>query len=69
MGEFYRERTGRFAEYGVPVISWSFLPLYKGLGGTGIEDILVAFFSVVISGNFSNTVFVSSGFTAPWKYC
>lgn len=56
---FTGSERGVFAVYGVLVISWSFLPLYKGLGGTGIEDIWWLFFSVVISGNFSNTVFVS----------
>jgi ABC-type Na+ efflux pump permease subunit len=56
---FLGSERGVFAVYGVLILSWSFLPLYKGLAGTGIEDIWWLFFSVVISGTFSNTVFVS----------
>ena len=49
---------GVFAVYAVLILSWSFLPLYKGLS-MGMEDVWWLFFSVVISGNFSNTAFVS----------
>jgi ABC-type transport system involved in multi-copper enzyme maturation permease subunit len=55
---FIGSERGVFAVYGVLVLSWSFLPLYKGIGA-GVEDIWWLFFSVVISGVFSNTVFVS----------
>ena len=53
---FLGSERGVFSVYGILVLSWSFLPLYKGLG-TG--PIWWLFFSVVISGNFTNTVFVS----------
>jgi ABC-type Na+ efflux pump permease subunit len=53
---FLGSERGVFFVYGILVLSWSFLPLYKGLG-TG--PLWWLFFSVVISGNFTNTVFVS----------
>ena len=55
---FVGSDRGVFAVYAVLILSWSFLPLYKGLS-MGMEDVWWLFFSVVISGNFSNTVFVS----------
>ena len=55
---FIGSDRGVFAVYAILILSWSFLPLYKGFS-MGMEDVWWLFFSVVISGNFSNTVFVS----------
>jgi hypothetical protein len=55
---FTGSERGIFIVYGFLVLSWSFLPLYKGIG-TSIEGLWWLFFSAVISGTFSNTVFVS----------
>jgi ABC-type Na+ efflux pump permease subunit len=53
---FLGSERGVFAVYAILILSWSFLPLYKGLGAGHVWWL---FFSVVISGNFTNTVFVS----------
>ncbi len=53
---FLGSERGVFVIYAVLVLFWSFLPLNKDLGNGPIWWL---FFSVIISGNFSNTVFVS----------
>jgi ABC-type Na+ efflux pump permease subunit len=53
---FVGSERGVFFIYGVLVLSWSFLPLNKDLGSGPIWWL---FFSIIISGNFSNSVFVA----------
>jgi hypothetical protein len=53
---FRGSERGVFIIYIVLVLSWSFLPLYSGVGSGSLWWL---FFSVVISGNFANTVFVA----------
>lgn len=53
---FLGSERGVFAIYGVLVLSWSLLPLSKDLAAGPVWWL---FFSVIISGNFAATVFVS----------
>ena len=53
---FKGSERGVFFIYGILIISWSFLPLNKEFGAGPTWWL---FFSVIISGNFSNSVFVS----------
>jgi|WetSurMetagenome_2_1015567.scaffolds.fasta_scaffold82723_2 ABC-type transport system involved in cytochrome c biogenesis permease component len=53
---FIGSERGVFLIYAILVLSWSFLPLNKGIGAGPIWWL---FFSVIISGNFSNSVFVA----------
>jgi ABC-type Na+ efflux pump permease subunit len=53
---FKGSERGVFAIYAILVFFWSFFPLNRELGAGPIWWL---FFSVIISGNFSNTVFVS----------
>jgi ABC-type Na+ efflux pump permease subunit len=53
---FKGSERGVFAIYGILVFFWSFFPLNRDLGAGPIWWL---FFSVIISGNFSNSVFVS----------
>jgi ABC-type Na+ efflux pump permease subunit len=55
-GNFKGSERGVFFIYGILVFSWSFFPLYKEMGSGPIWWL---FFSVIICGNFSNSVFVS----------
>lgn len=54
---FAGSEKGVFTVYGILVFVWSFLPLYNDLAFGGAVWWL--FFSVIVSGNFANTVFVS----------
>jgi hypothetical protein len=53
---FLGSEHGVFVVYAVLIFAWSFIPLTK-VSGTG--QVWWLFFSVIISGNFANTVFVS----------
>jgi ABC-type Na+ efflux pump permease subunit len=53
---FRGSERGVFFIYGIIVISWSFLPLNKDWGS---HSLWWLFFSVIISGNFTNSVFVA----------
>jgi len=53
---FLGSERGVFAIYAILILSWSCLPLSQGLGAGPVWWL---FFSIIISGNFSNTVFVS----------
>jgi hypothetical protein len=55
-GNFVGSERGVFLIYAILVLLWSFLPLNKGIGAGSIWWL---FFSVVVSGNFSNSVFVA----------
>jgi ABC-type Na+ efflux pump permease subunit len=54
---FAGSEKGVFAVYGILVFVWSFLPLYNDLSFGG--PVWWLFFSVIVSGNFANTVFVA----------
>lgn len=53
---FIGSDRGIFIVYGILVFSWSFLPLSHSIE---TDSIWWLFFSVIVSGNFANTVFVS----------
>jgi ABC-type Na+ efflux pump permease subunit len=53
---FLGSERGVFAIYGILVLSWSFIPLS---GGMAAGPAWWLFFSVIICGNFTNSVFVS----------
>jgi ABC-type Na+ efflux pump permease subunit len=53
---FKGSERGLLLVYGILVLAWSFFPLNKELGAGPIWWL---FFSVIICGNFTNTVFVS----------
>ena len=53
---FKGSERGLLLVYGILVLAWSFFPLNKELGSGPIWWL---FFSVIICGNFTNTVFVS----------
>jgi ABC-type Na+ efflux pump permease subunit len=57
---FVGSEKGVFAVYGILVFVWSFLPLYNNLGSFALGGaVWWLFFSVIVSGNFANTVFVA----------
>jgi ABC-type transport system involved in multi-copper enzyme maturation permease subunit len=57
---FTGSEKGVFAIYGILIFVWSFLPLYNDLGSFAFSGVVWwLFFSVIVSGNFANTVFVS----------
>jgi ABC-type Na+ efflux pump permease subunit len=53
---FLGSERGVFVVYAFLILSWSCLPLSAGLGAGPVWWL---FFSIIISGNFSNTVFVA----------
>jgi ABC-type transport system involved in cytochrome c biogenesis permease component len=57
---FAGSEKGVFAVYAILIFVWSFLPLYNNLGSFALGGaVWWLFFSVIVSGNFANTVFVS----------
>jgi ABC-type transport system involved in multi-copper enzyme maturation permease subunit len=57
---FVGSEKGVFAVYAILVFVWSFLPLYNNLGSFALGGaVWWLFFSVIVSGNFANTVFVA----------
>jgi ABC-type transport system involved in multi-copper enzyme maturation permease subunit len=57
---FTGSEKGVFAVYGILIFVWSFLPLYNAPGSFAFDGaIWWLFFSVIVSGNFANAVFVS----------
>ena len=57
---FTGSEKGVFAVYGILIFVWSFLPLYNAPGSFAFDGaVWWLFFSVIVSGNFANSVFVS----------
>jgi ABC-type Na+ efflux pump permease subunit len=57
---FTGSEKGVFVVYGIIIFVWSFLPLYNDVGSFAMSGtVWWLFFSVIVSGNFANSVFVS----------
>jgi ABC-type transport system involved in cytochrome c biogenesis permease component len=57
---FLKSNIAVFVVYGILVFVWSFLPIYNNLGSFAFGNaVWWLFFSVIVSGNFANTVFVA----------
>jgi ABC-type transport system involved in multi-copper enzyme maturation permease subunit len=57
---FTGSEKGVFIVYAILILTWSFLPLYNNLGSFALGGtVWWLFFSVIISGNFAQTVFVT----------
>ena len=57
---FTGSEKGVFVVYGIIIFVWSFLPLYNNTGSFALSGaVWWLFFSVIVSGNFANTVFVA----------
>lgn len=57
---FVGSEKGVFAVYVILVFVWSFMPLYNNFGSFALGGaVWWLFFSVIVSGNFANTVFVA----------
>ena len=57
---FTGSEKGVFVVYAILVLVWSFMPLYNNAGSFALGGaVWWLFFSVIVSGNFANTVFVA----------
>jgi ABC-type Na+ efflux pump permease subunit len=57
---FTGSEKGVFVVYAILVLVWSFMPLYNSAGSFALGGaVWWLFFSVIVSGNFANSVFVA----------